>query len=133
VLLADAYEPFGVAQNVGSRSPGRRVPVPGEQGPRLREKRVVIRSIAVVAGDRHDAAVPSREQLLPPDALDRALDRRWRFLSPWRLSQQGCERLNHRPRFFSSRHVEKSFCANRLGCGDLTRFTAPANAPENGL
>jgi hypothetical protein len=133
-LLAHAHEPFGVAQKVGARSPRRRVPVPGEQGPRLREKRVVIRSIAVMAGDRHDATVPSRDQLLPPDALDPSPGRGRRFLAPWRLSQQGREyRVSHRPRFFSPRQVEKWCCANRLGCGDLTRFTAPTNVHENGL
>jgi len=31
----------------------------------------------------------------------------------------------------SSRQVEKSFCDNRLDCGDLTRFTSATNVHKN--
>ena len=93
---------------------------------------VVIAQQQGPARGNHDAAVPSRDQLLPPDALDRSPRRGRRFLTPRRLLQQGREyRVSHRPCFFGPRHVEKSFCANRLGCGDLTRFTAPTNVRKN--
>jgi hypothetical protein len=70
--FADAHEPLGVAQNVGTRPPGRRVPVSGQEGSGLGEKRVRI-GLGVVAGNRRHAVIAPGDHFLPTDPLDRSL------------------------------------------------------------